>query len=446
MQELDEIFVRKQIRLILNEQLEDVTWGDIVPPSGKEFYDTFIGPFVDVYNVTKIAFKDTADSILSVVEAVFTFDPAKKKVLMDKFRKKRDMYKQEMSAAMKSTDAALSSPDANLIMFMMNPGAWMGAGLAREAADVATPFTDYAADKFGNMGKMMGIGSDYVPPPKGGGGGGGPVSGLMGDLKALFFGPDMTMTTADLGQIGQGAPVSGIAGGPVRTEGLDEIDELEMILKEGEGEGKKEANKGPAMKDLAEEDVQAAVDDWLANSGAGEKIESYAKELIASKKAEAEEVKKQYVDVIEGLNAVSKAQSLEEIAQIIPQLAQGGIDLKPQVAEVEQMIQEQQEAVKAGGDEAKEIIDQLRKTPDGKALPEDTPAETWFPLIEQSTIAAAFANAVDGAKKQGIGEMLGFVAEMPRDELEQVSKASPLGAEFAEIIFQLENDLLSVEA
>ena len=61
----------------------------------------------------------------------------------------------------------------------------------------------------------------------GGGGGGGPISGLMGDLKSLFFGPDMTMTTADLGQIGQGAPVSGIAGGPVRVEGLDEIDELE---------------------------------------------------------------------------------------------------------------------------------------------------------------------------------------------------------------------------
>lgn len=446
MQELDEIFVRKQIRKILREQLEDVTWGDIVPPSGQEFYDTFIGPFVDVYNVTKVAFKDTADSILSVVEAVFTFDPAKKKVLMDKFRKKRDMYKQEMSAAMKTTDEALSSPDANLIMFMMNPGAWIGAEMVREAADVATPFTDYAADKFGNMGQMMGIGSDYVPPPKGGGGGGGPISGLMGDLKSLFFGPDMTMTTADLGQIGQGAPVSGIAGGPVRVEGLDEIDELERILKEGDDEGKgKEKNKGPLMKDMPEEDVKSAVEDWLSNSGAGEKIESYAQELISSKKAEAEEVKEQYVGVIEGLNAVSQAQSLEEIAQIVPQLEKGGIDLKPQLAEVEQMIQEQQDSVKAGGDEAKEIIDQLRKTPDGKALPEDTPVETWFPLIEKSTIAAAFANAVDGAKKQGIGEMLGFVAEMPRDELEQISKASPLGKEFAEIIFQLENDLLSVE-
>ena len=444
MQELDEIFVRKQIRKILSEQVEDVTWGDIVPPSGQEFYDTFIGPFVDVYNVTKIAFKDTADSILSVVEAAFTFDPAKKKEQMVKFRTKREKYKQEMTAAMQTTDAALSSPDANLIMFMINPGAWIGAEMVREAADTATPFTDYVGDKFGNMGTMMGIGSDYIPPPKGGITGG---QGLLGQLKNLFFGPDMGITTGDIGQIGLGAPVAGVAGGPVRTEGLDVIDELERVLREGGDESKEEdpANKGPLMKDLTEEEVQAAVDDWLSNSGAGEKIDEYAREIIESKKAEAEEVRKQYVDVIEGLNAVSQAQSLEEIAQIVPQLEQGGIDLKPQLTEVEQMIQEQQETVKAGGDEAKEIIDQLRQTPDGKSLPEDTPAESWFPLIEKSTIAAAFANAVDGAKKQGIGEMLGFVAEMPRDELEQVSKASPLGAEFAEIIFQLENDLLAVE-
>lgn len=444
MQELDEIFVRKQIRKILNEQIEDVTWGDIIPPSGQEFYDTFIGPFVDVYNVTKVAFKDTADSILSVVEAVFTFDPAKKKDLMVKFRNKREKYKQEMTAAMKTTDEALSSPDANLIMFMMNPGAWIGAEMVREAADTATPFTDYVGDKFGNMGTMMGIGSDYIPPPKGGIAGG---QGLLGQLKNLFFGPDMGITTGDLGQIGLGAPVAGVAGGPVRTESLDEIDELERVLKEGDDESKdeKQSNKGPLMKDLPEEEVQAAVDDWLSNSGAGEKIDEYASEIIESKKVEAEEVRKQYVDVIEALNAVSKAQSLEEISQVIPQLEQGGIDLKPQLAEVEQMIQEQQETVKAGGDDAKEIIEQLRQTPDGKALPEDTPAEGWFPLIEQSTIGAAFANAVDGAKKQGIGEMLGFVAEMPRDELEQISKVSPLGKEFAEIIFQLENDLLSVE-
>ena len=429
MKELDEIFIRSEIQRILSEQTFDATWGDIVPPSGEQFYNTFIGPFVDVYKVAKVALKDTADMVISNIQSAFTFSPEKQKVLMDKFRKKRDKYNSEMAEAMRTTDEALSSPDAQLIMFMANPGVYLGAGMAKEAVDVAEPITDYAADKFGNISKMLGIGSDYVPPappPKG------PIAGILGDLKSLFFGPDMGMTTGDMGQIG---PQSG---GTVRVEGLDEIDELERILKEQEDKGEK--------KDEAsdEQDTQYLVDDYLAMSGAGEKIESYMTEVIASKKAEAEEVKKQYMDIIEGLNSVSQAKSLEELAQLIPTLAQAGIDLAPAAAELEKNIEEQKQALDAGGSEADEMIEQLRDTPDGKAVPEDAEAEAWYPIIEQATLAVAFADAVDEAKKQSVGEMIGFVAEMPRPDLELISKASPLGKEFADIIFQLENDLLSM--
>jgi len=426
--ELDEIFIRNEIQRILNEQTFDATWGDIVPPSGEQFYKTFIGPFVDVYKVATVALKDTADMVLANIESAFTFDPAKQKVLMDKFRKKRDKYNSEMAAAMKTTDEALSSPDAQLFMFMANPGVYLGAGMAREAVDVAEPITDYAADKFGNISKMLGLGSDYTPPappPKG------PIGGLLGDLKNLFFGPDMKMTTADMGQIG------GQSGGTVRIEGLDEIDELERILTEGDDEKKEEKSGG-------EEDIQYLVDDFLAMSGAGEKIEGYMREVITDKKAEAEEVKKQYMDMIEGLNAVSQAKSLEELAQLIPKLASAGIDLAPAAAELEKNIEEQKATLEAGGDEADKMIEQLRGTPDGKAVSKDAKPEEWHPIIEQATLAVAFADAVDEAKKQSIGEMIGFVAEMPRPDLEKIQKASPLGKEFADIIFQLENDLLSM--
>lgn len=426
MKELDEIFIRSEIQRILSEQTFDATWGDIVPPSGEQFYKTFIGPFVDVYKVATVAVKDTADMVISNIESAFTFSPEKQKVLMDKFRKKRDKYNSEMAAAMKTTDEALSSPDAQLIMFMANPGVFLGAGMAREAVDLAEPVTDYAADKFGNISKMLGLGSDYIPPapaPKG------PIAGILGDLKNLFFGPDMSMTTADMGQIG------GQSGGTVRVEGLDEIDELERILREGEDE--KEEKVG-------EEEVQAMVDDYMAMSGAGEKIQGYMQEVITSKKAEVEEVKKQYMDMIEGLNAVSQATSLEELSQLIPTLTQAGIDLAPAAAELEKNIEEQKATLKAGGQEADEMIEQLRSTPDGKAVPEDAEPEVWHPIIEQATLAVAFADAVDEAKKQSIGEMIGFVAEMPRPDLEKISEASPMGKEFADVIFQLENDLLSM--
>jgi hypothetical protein len=438
MKELDELFVRAEVQKILSEQMEDVTWGDILPPSADQFYDTFIGPFVDVYKVAKVAFKDSADAILTTIQAVFTFDLEKKKVLMDKFRKKRDKYKAEMADAMKTTNEALSSPDAQLIMFMMSPGAYLGAGMAREAADVAEPFTDFAQDKLGNFGKMLGLGSDYTPPGKGGSQG--PLRGLMGDLKALFFGTDMTMTTGDMGMLGQGSPVAGVAGGPVKTEALDEIDELERILREGDEE--KEGSESPER--VSEKEAHDVANHFLETTGAGEKINGYAKEIIESKKAEAEEVKKQYSNVINGLNEASKAQSLEELSSLIQPLAEAGLDLKPQAQEIEKLVQDQKDTLSAGGDKAKEMIEQLKQTPDGAAIPDDAKPDAWFKILEQSAIATAFADAVSEAKKQGIGEVIGFVAEMPRSDLEQISKASELGKQFADVIFQLENDLLSV--
>jgi|TARA_R110002060_G_scaffold3805_9_gene5919 hypothetical protein len=434
MRELDEIFIRKEIQKILNEQTFDATWGDIVPPSGEQMYDTFIGPWVNIYKVAKVAFKDSADAILTTIQSAFTFAPEKQKVLMDKFRKRRDKYKGEMAGAMKGVNETLSSPDAQLVMFMMNPGVYMGAGMAREAADIAEPFTDYAVDKLGNVSKMMGIGSDYIPPAPAAKG---PIGGLLGDLKSLFFGPDMSMTTGDLGQIGQGSPVAGIAGGAVRTESFDEIDELERILKEGDEEG---STGTPPDK----EEVQTVVDDFLKTTGAGEKIEGYAKEMIDSKKAEAAEVKEQYVSMIEGLNQISQATSLEEMSSLIPKLSGAGIDLSTQAAEVEKLIQDQKDKISAGGDEAEEILSQLKETPTGKDIPDDASPEAWGPVVEQSVIAAAFADAVDEAKKQSVGGLIGFVAEMPRSDLEQIAAISPLGKEFAEVIFQLENDLLSV--
>jgi hypothetical protein len=423
MRELDEIFVRNEIRKILSEQLEDVTWGDLVPPSADEFYNTFIGPFVDVFKVAQVAVKDVAAGTLTTIESAFTFNPEKQKQLMDKFRSDREKYKGEMKTAMSSTVEALSSPDAQLIMFMMNPGVYLGGVLGKEVAETAEPVTEFLGDKFGNMGKMMGLGSGYIPA-KAQAGDKGPIRGIMDDLKNLFFGPDMGLTTANMGvRTGQ-------------SEGLDEIDELEMILREGEEEKKDVDFNDSEMEEMAA--------DWLENSGAGEKIGGYADDIIANKKAEVEAVKAQYGEMLEGLNAVTQAKSLDELFQLIPPLAQAGIDLQPQAAETEKAIQEQKDIIAAGGEEAEKILEDLKQLPDGGAIPDDAPPEAWDPIIEQGVIAAAFGDVVTQAKQQSLGELIGFVAEMPRADLETIAKTGPKGKEFADIILGLEEDLLSM--
>ena len=403
MEELDEIFIRNEINKILNEQTFGVTFGDIVPPSADQFYDTFIGPFVDVFKVAQVAVKDTADATLLTIQSALTFDSAKQKALQQKYRANRDRYKGEMSKAMETTNKAMSSPDAQLLMFMMNPGVYMGAGMARQAVNTAEPVTEFIGDSLGGIGSAMGLGSGFKPDK----GEKGPLRGILDDMKVLFFG-----------------------------EGLDEIDELELILREGDEEKEE--------KEVDEDEVQQMVDDWLEESGADKKIEGYAQSIIKQKKAEVEDIKKQRMDLIEALNGVAKVKTFEELATLIPQVAQGGVDLKEQAAAAEKAAQEQKDILKAGGDEAEKMIEDLKKTPDGKALANTSNAEDWFPLVDQGILAATFSGVVTKAKEQSIGELLGFVAEMTREELAELAKTGPLGKEYADLITGLENDLLSM--
>ena len=186
MQELDELFLRNRIREILNEQLGiqgDFGWGDIMPPSGEQFYNTFIGPFVDVIKVANVAIKDIASATITNLEMAITFDNEKQNALLQKFRSDRQKYKGEMDKAMATTNAALSSPDAQLLMFMASPGLYMGGAMTKQAMSTAEPLTDFIGDKLGGIGAGFGIGSGFKPEKQEKG----PLAGIMGDLKALFF-------------------------------------------------------------------------------------------------------------------------------------------------------------------------------------------------------------------------------------------------------------------
>ena len=90
------------------------------------------------------------------------------------------------------------------------------------------------------------------------------------------------------------------------------------------------------------------------------------------------------------------------------------------------------------------MIEDLKKTPDGKALADTSKVEGWFPLVDQGILAATFGGVVTKAKEQSIGELLAFVAEMTREELGELAKTGPLGEQYADLIAGLENDLLSM--
>ena len=98
MSQVDEQYLREQIDRILKEQwgdgLGELEFGELdIGGDAKQFYDTFIGPFVDVVKVANVAIRQTADAALSVLDQITTFDLNKKKQIQDQFRQDRQERK-----------------------------------------------------------------------------------------------------------------------------------------------------------------------------------------------------------------------------------------------------------------------------------------------------------------------------------------------------------------
>ncbi len=400
---LDEIFLRIQIKKILKESdgMAGLSFGDIMPPTNEQFYETFIGPFVDIFKVATVAAKDVTAATLTTIKSMMTFDTTKQQQLMQEFRSDRQKYDGQMKEAMASTEAALSSPDAHLMMMMMDPVGYLALGVGKKAVNTAEPVTDFVGRSFEGLGMALGVdpGAGSGPTEKG------PLRGLLDDMKVLFFG-----------------------------EGLDEIDELEKVLLEGE-----------EVKPPTEDEAQRAIEDWLEETGAAEVIEKQANEILAAKEKEVKFIEEQYRTRLDLLDQLTQAKTFEEINALVPKLAQEGMDLQQEVQKLQVEAEKQIEEIKAGGKEAEKILEDLKKHPDASAIPQDAPVDAYFPLIEQGLIAVTFADVVTEGKKQGVGELLGFVAEMTRPELMELSGTGTLGKQYADLILGLENSLMTMQ-
>jgi hypothetical protein len=187
-QRADEQFIRQQIRKILAESHQELLleneFGDFASPD--EVYKTFIGPFVNVLKVAKTAFKDVSSATLITLSHAFSFSEKNREKLRAKYKIDRQKYQQEYAETMKDIDATLASSDAKLMAFMFNPGAFLGTQMIKQAADVGEPVTDYVKMRMDWISPELDAVFRDVDTKRGAEAG--PVRGLLGDLKALFFG------------------------------------------------------------------------------------------------------------------------------------------------------------------------------------------------------------------------------------------------------------------
>mgnify|MGYP003946811341 CR=1 FL=1 len=406
----NDVFLRSQIRKILTEQntriLSETDWGtdDAMYGGGPRLniFKTFVEPFTDVFKVATLAAKDITSAMIDVADYLITFNEEKKKNIQERYRQRRKKYSDKMSKAMESTNAAFDSPDAKLLTFMAAPGYHLAKGALGLSWSAAEPVRDKVEDYFGGT---LGIGdrdiSASTSQDK--------SPGLMADLKRAFFG-----------------------------EGLDEVDEIELILIEQEKE-KDSAEAAPS-----EEEVRKITDEYLESSGANDLVNEFWDTVIEDKESEISDILKQQREKVELITRLSVATNLGDATDIVQKLSTLGADLSAPFNKVKEVIGDEVEKIKSGGPESEKIMSQLRSHPDASAFPEDAPPELYYPIIEKGLLATAFGSSVEEAKKSGVSALIRFVAEMDKADLENLSKMSPRAKEYASLIFKFRDDLLSI--
>tara|TARA_B100001094_G_scaffold231484_1_gene226304 strand:- start:468 stop:1679 length:1212 start_codon:yes stop_codon:yes gene_type:complete len=400
-EKIAEQFIKNAVNKII---LTELSWGTDDSNYGGgptlDIFKTLIEPFTDVFKVAFIAAKDITSTTFDVTNYILTFDPEKRADIKERYRQRRLKYADQMSKAMESTEAIFNSPDAKALAFFAAPGYFMTKSAAKLAWSAAEPARDQVEDFFGGT---LGIGDQNIAASTAKD----KSPGLMADLKRAFFG-----------------------------EGLDEIDEIEMILIEQE---ELEAAGAPTAAEI--EDM---ANDYLESSGTKKDIDKAWEELMDDKQSEIDEILKQQKTKMQLLGTLSVATTMEEAQSAITALKAIDVDLSKQFADASSEMKEQIQKIQNDDSASEEIIEQLRNHPDAKGFAKDEPKESFFPIIEKGLLATIFGSAVDDARKASAGDLLGFVAEMSKDELSKLSSLSSRGKQYADLIFKFRDDLLAL--
>ena len=167
-------------KVFIEESTQRLDEYNIPVISNSEAYSAFIEPFVDVFRVAKMAFKDIGVGLLYNLRILFTFDATKRKRLVESYEQKMDLYSREWESTMSSLGYGT---DEQLIMFLANPVGVIGSA----AVSAGVGIGEFVNDIFREQelaARDGGVGPDGKPtgtPP-------GPLSGIANDLKRLFFG------------------------------------------------------------------------------------------------------------------------------------------------------------------------------------------------------------------------------------------------------------------
>lgn len=406
----EELFIRKQVRkqlkLLKEQELGEPFWSTgVMDPGTDALYNTFIGPFVDVFKTAQVAFKDSLSISIDVLRYALAVSDEKRAEIKQRYREKREKYKGQMQDAMKNVDAAFDNPDIKFFGMMAAPHVFMGKALAGAAwGTIDEPVKDVADEYLG---------------------------GILGTRDSEKYQLDAA-STQNIGQ----SIANAMKGLFFQQEAVDYMDELERVLTE---QDKKEMTEEPS-----DQEKEQIAQEFLDSSGQGAEIEANWNELMSDKQKEIDEILTEQRTIIEILLRLQEAKTFSEADAIVNELKQYDTDLSGPLGEAKAIAQKQIATIQAGGEEAEAIMADLKELPEAKSIPEDAPFEQYQPLLETGLLASTFGDAVVKAKEEGFGALVGFVAEMGENDIKKLAALSDRGKAYYDMIEQFRKDLLAI--
>ena len=324
---LDEQKLRGWIRQILKEVADDAellreyTGSYGAQPSTSNFAKAFIDPFANIFKAAKVATKGILNAATYNIAVLVTFAPSKMEKLRGNYESRKQKIDSEMEAVMKAVHDS-AGPDAQMVGFLMAPGAYMAvkgaAGTGALAKELVTDggFRDLATIVPGIGGGAAAGGAAAAGQE------GGIISGILGDLNKLFFVAHYE------------------APGPRLFEGEEE-----------------EKKKEPEPTGDAVEVFQKEFDDI----GLSEFVKKQAVELIAAKEEQIKDVLAALEEQLAVGLALTNAGTPEEFAQALEGAKAAGLDMGGDASQLKKSVQDNVEKIMNNEEAVKEIIDSQRE-------------------------------------------------------------------------------------
>lgn len=352
-------------------------------------YSTFIQPFTDVIDATKLSGQDILNTAKLSFDLLTTLSPKKMEAAIDKFDKRKAKIEEKWKPLMERTDQALANSDASIIALALAPGAFFATEAIAFGYEKADSLHSYLADSGWRIPFASTI-LGHPPEESSAGSSGGEGKSLLGKLAGLFY-VENTWHKGD-----------------ILTEQED------VVLK-------KEPNFKKAMKK------------YLDETGLSQQFEQSAKELIAMQKELLEEIIEDAIPRLELISALSKASSVDEFILAVEESEKKGLDLNASGMEnMKQAIMDSAKKLTESDEFKNQVAEQAQKTVEELSQEELATAAKKVAFINAKQ---EFDKKLDSAKAQLKALVLEKIKETIPDENNIIMiKTSTLGLQYIKLI------------